>query len=73
VGERERLAGDGGIGGVNQDLRSGGMILAIGSSSQLCSVSTYPLVVDDLDNDGGLALGGTVIDEEDTADLDEAI
>jgi hypothetical protein len=30
-------------------------------------------VVDDLDNDGSLALGGTVIDEEDTADLDEAI
>jgi len=51
VGKRERLAGNRGIGSVDQD----------------------PLVVDDLDNDGNLALGGTVVDEDDTADLDEAV
>lgn len=37
------------------------------------SVDEGPLVVDDLDDDSELALGGALVDEDDSADLDETL
>lgn len=37
------------------------------------AVNEGTVVVDDLDNDGELAGRGAVVDENDTADLDEAL
>lgn len=34
---------------------------------------THPLVVDDLDDDSKLALGGTLVKEDHSADLDESL
>lgn len=33
------------------------------------TLETYPVVVDDLNNDGELAGGGALLDEDDTANL----
>ena len=46
--------------------------LAFSSSHKKCN-NTNPVVVNDLGNDGELAGRGAVVDENDTADLDETL
>ena len=41
-------------------------------SSKPCPV-THPVVVDDLGDNGELALGGALVDEDDAADLDVSL
>jgi hypothetical protein len=43
-------------------------------AEQTCLLGgTHPLVVDDLDNDSKLALGGTLVKKDHSADLDESL
>ena len=39
----------------------------------LCNNDTHPVVVDDLGDDSELASGGTLSEEDDTANLDETL
>lgn len=70
-GTRAGTAGELGEGVRGEDEVAVGELLAGDASSG--AVNEGAVVVDDLGNDGKLAGRGTVVDEDDTADLDKAL
>lgn len=77
VGESERLAGDGSVGGIEQDLNLESAHCRVFRREVFRDFAdfrgcTHALVINDLDDNGQLASRRAVVQEDDAANLDEA-